>query len=565
MNFIGIESNAISHKVVSENAHVNQKKEGNWTIFSKGGVNVTHCFGYLISYIGQMILPENPENLDDALRRAKGTFAYYVIKNDKLYVGTDAMGFYPLYYTSQKETPLAFSTSITHLKRRFSNLTPNWDSWNLLLNGEDLLGDMTTINEIKRLREGEVLCYSLSRAMVPLTVIKFPFYKIPKQVSESEFIEQGNSILSNVISNLMGNEENNLIPLTAGHDSRRIASTANDLKIPFRSITQSTRHATNCDIDSLVGKETADMLSLQDRHYKSLSMPNDNTVITQTMEKDYWTGFETPAHEWSVNMVNDIPRNSLICDGIIGDQIITSSVYYNFKNELDLINGDKDKIIDFIVKKKNIMPFNKEEQEKRRSIIEASVNEYAGDEHTIIKHIVFNHTRRNTAAWYYPFLAKGNRVCLPFADVDFFQHGLSMSLDRKSDKLWQRTCLSKTNPELAKLHSSRDRLPGDYWRSKGAKFVPSEKLLFKPEQVKIPNYALEKLDRNLCEKIFDTIGLKFLPNVTLNSKPWRYLPLQRLAMFLDWLEEDESEMKILSDETPQFLKDRAIAPLTITR
>jgi|TARA_B110000196_G_scaffold306774_1_gene305711 hypothetical protein len=565
MNFIGIESHAISNNNRGGNACVNQKKEGDWTVFSKGDINITNCFGYLIHHIGQMILPENPENLDDALRRAKGTFAYYVIKNDKLYVGTDPMGFYPLYYTKKKELPLSFSTSITHLKRRFTSLTPNWDAWNLLLNGEDLLGEMTTINEFSRLREGEVLCYSLTRTLMPFSIIKFPFYKVPEQVSESDFIEEGNAILSNVVSNLMGGEENNLIPLTAGHDSRRIANTAHALKIPFSSITQSTRHATNCDVDSLVGKQTADIFSLPKERYTHLSMPDNATVITQTMEKDYWSGFETPAHEWSINMLNAIPNNSLICDGIVGDQVVTSSVYYNFKNELDLINGDTDKIVDFIVNKKNIMPFNTNEQERRRSLIEASVNEYAGDEHTIIKHIVFNHSRRNTAAWYYPFMAKGNRLCLPFADVDFFQHGLSMSLDRKKDVLWQQKCLAKVNPELASLHSTRDRHSSDYWKSQGAEFVPNEKLLFRPEQVKIPNFVLEKLDRNLREKIIDTVGLRFFTNATLKASPWRYLPLQRLAMFLDWLDEDESGMQILSEDAPPFLEKRSLSPLTVTK
>ncbi len=564
MNFIGIESHATAHKNSGVNAYVKQRKEGDWTVFSKGDINTTNCFGYLIHHIGQMILPKNPENLDDALRRAKGTFAYYVVKNDKLYVGTDPMGFYPLYYTNEKELPLSFSTSITHLKRRFISLTPNWDAWNLLLNGEDLLGEMTTINEISRLREGEVLCYSLTKTSMPFSIIKFPFYKTPEQVNESDFIENGNSILSNVVSDLMGDEEKNLIPLTAGHDSRRIASTAHALKIPFSSITQSTRHATNCDVDSLVGKQTADMLSLPKERYTHLSMPDDATVITQTLEKDYWTGFETPAHEWSVNMLKAIPDNSLICDGIVGDQVVTSSVYYNFKNELDIINGDKNKIIDFIVQKKNIMPFNKDEQERRRSLIEASVNEYAGDEHTIIKHIVFNHSRRNTAAWYYPFLAKGNRLCLPFADVEFFQHGLSMSLDRKKDALWQQKCLAKINPDLASLHSTRDRHSSEYWKAQGATFVPKEKLTFRPEQVKIPNAALEKLDRNLREKILDTVGLKLFTSATLKTSPWRYIPLQRLALFLDWLNEDETGMQILSDESPPFLKKRALCPLTVT-
>lgn len=564
MNFIGIEASHLDYAKGKAPSFIQHNLTGRWSILNHHRMNTTDCFGYTIHYVGQMILPDKPANLQDALQRAKGTFAYYVVQNELLYVGTDPMGFYPLYFTSSQNLPLAFSTSITHLKRRFNKLTPNWDAWNLMLNGEDLLGDMTTIKEFRRLREGEVLCYSLNPSAVSQRLVTFPVHKTPEQVSDSEFVEQGNEILSRVVSTLMGQEKNNLIPLTAGHDSRRIANAAHQLDIPFSSITQSTRHATNCDIDSLVGRQTAEMLSVPESQYQHLPMPSDNVVITQTMEKDYWTGFETPVHEWSVNMLNAIPRNSLICDGIVGDQIVTSSVYYNFKKQMDNIGSETSAIVDFITNKKNILPFHKDEQSRRRELIEASVNEYAEREHVLVRHTVFNHTRRNTAAWYYPFLAKGNRVCLPFADVEFFEHGLSMSLDRKGDTLWQRVCIEALNPELASLHSSRDRLSPEYWRSKGANYVPSEKLTFTPEQVKIPKDVVSRLQRSFSERILDSIGLKIAPSAVLNKWSWRYLPLQRLAMFLDWLDADETKLPILSEGTPPFLSGRALSPLTVT-
>ncbi|MBD78179.1 MAG: hypothetical protein CL840_04415 [Crocinitomicaceae bacterium] len=564
MNFIGIEASALPYSKGTAPSFIQHSIEGRWALLAHQRINVIDCFGYSIHYVGQMKLPEKPENLHDALRRAKGTFAYYVVQNELLYVGTDPMGFYPLYFTSSQNIPLAFSTSLTHLKRRFKNLTPNWDAWNLMLNGEDLLGDMTTIKEFRRLREGEVLCYSLNPSAVSQRTISFPFYKTPEQVSDDEFIEQGNTILTDVLSTLMGEEENNLIPLTAGHDSRRIANAAKQLGIPFNSITQSTRHATNCDVDTLVGRQTAELLGIPDSRYQHLPMPSNETIITQTLEKDYWTGFETPAHEWSVNMLHAIPRDSLICDGIVGDQIVTNSVYYNFKKEMESASNDTSAIVDFIVKKKNILPLNSVEQERRRSLIEASVKEYIDDEHTMIRHTVFNHTRRNTAAWYYPFLAKGNRVCLPFADLDFFHHGLSMSLDRKRDKLWQRTCIEAINPELASLHSTRDRHSSEYWREQGAAYVPRDKLTFTPEQVKIPKQILMKLERSFSERILDTIGLKLMPNKVIKSWAWRYLPLQRFAIFLDWLEEDETSLPVLSEGTPPFISNRALSSSTVT-
>ncbi|MEG3765078.1 hypothetical protein [Alteromonas sp. 14N.309.X.WAT.G.H12] len=558
MSFIGIEIADLPNLEGKMGAFAKLETKGRWGFLSNQDVKTTHCLGYDIHYVGQMILPTDPQNVFDALSQAKGTFAYYFVQESMVNVGTDPMGFYPLYYTDNAHLPLAFSTSITHLKRRFRSLTPNWDAWNLLFNDGHLLGKMTTIKEFSRLREGEVLVFPLHPSGKSNPEIqRFSFYHTPGPVSDKDFVMRGNALLSDTMEALMRDEQNVVIPLSAGHDSRRLAATAKHLDIPFSSITQSVRNPLNYDVDTLVAKQLADMLSLPEERYRHLPMPNRRDSITQMLEKDYWTGFETPSHEWSMNIVHATPSSSLVCDGIVGDQIVTSSLYYNAPEKMDALLQNNGAYVDHLIKENSPLPLKREAQERRRALITSTLNEYACDQHAIVRYTVFNRTRRSTAAWYYPFLSKGSRVCLPYADVAFFHHGLTMPLDKKKDRLWQKICLEAINPDIAGLHSTRDRLPAEYWRNQGASYVPSKKLPFTQKQVEVPTKVFRCLERSLKERIMDTVGLHLMPNVALKHQAWRYLPLQRCALFLDWLKEDETALPVLSNEMPAFVKERA--------
>ena len=76
--------------------------------------------------IGQAQWDQNSPDIQKALEQARGTFCYVLFQADLVTVGTDAMSFYPLFYTPG--TRANFANTIPHLKHRLPKLTINWDS-----------------------------------------------------------------------------------------------------------------------------------------------------------------------------------------------------------------------------------------------------------------------------------------------------------------------------------------------------------------------------------------------------------------------------------------------------
>jgi len=204
---------------------------------------------YTLYTIGNIQFIGDKSDIVVALEAAAGTFCYVLCRQDEVIVGTDKMGFYPLYYNVSQG--FNFSNFIPHLKHRLHGLTINWDAWNEILNGGDILGSKTTINDIFRLREGERITLNADGVKLTSTEIYQP---MPEQ-DVAQYLNDNNRLLLSAVEQLSDSASDIVMPLTGGHDSRRLAMSAGELKVKYSALTQETADKSGYDVDSYIAKE----------------------------------------------------------------------------------------------------------------------------------------------------------------------------------------------------------------------------------------------------------------------------------------------------------------------
>ena len=112
---------------------------------------------YKLVYEGVIFDASGEELLRDPtlLDRAFGYYTYVLFHKDSgtVFLGSDRLGYSPVYYTWEKEV-FHFSSSLTLLKYELGTATPNLDAWDEHLALDDILGEKTVVKEISRLRWG---------------------------------------------------------------------------------------------------------------------------------------------------------------------------------------------------------------------------------------------------------------------------------------------------------------------------------------------------------------------------------------------------------------------------
>lgn len=541
MSFFGLSSNTC---VNTEAAKTMKKNWQNMDLYYEGDTKIKSGADYHLFTIGNIILDSTASDVELALEKAHGTFCYVLFKEDKLIIGTDNMGFYPLYYT--RINGFTFANFLPHIKHRIKNPEINWDAWNEILNGQDILGNKTTIKNIYRLRQGEKIIYRGS----DFKLQSFTIYSPKPFVDDKTYIEQNNQLLIEGMGVLCKSTNTPLIPLTGGHDSRRIALAAKCKNLDFYSITQETNALKGYDPDTLVATQLAKEFEISE-HIK-LNMPDLATIRNHKLLKDYWCGFESHQHEWAVNISKSIKKNSLLLDGIIGDVTINNHYSFEYPQTVNS-NVDIHNVILSALPQPIFSIKDKLLSTDIQSTITAELGRFDNDPNQLTLYKIFNHTRRNIGHWFTPFLLENHQVALPYGYLPLFNQSLTLDPKLRLDAQYQKNCMSAMNKNIADLPSTRDNLSTDYWKQAGAKAVRSLPNYYDPRTVNLSNSLYSNFDRSFKDFIHDNILYKLGTEKAIKARAWHYIPLQRLALFKLWLETDESYIPILDKNEPLFV------------
>ena len=480
-------------------------------------------------------------HIEKDLEEAEGTFSYclWLKLENKIVVGTDKLGFYPLYYTNTNDK-ICFANFLFHIKPFLHSPKPCWDAWDELLNERDVLGDKTTIDGVKRLRQGQKLTILKN----VLSVIDFWKFKSPQQVGFDEYIDVNNTLMKESLGLL--NSDNMVIPSTGGHDSRRIIITANSLKQNFSTITQETEFKEELDVDSFIAKQVAEELNIN--NHKQLGMLEKGVFDRDVLYKDKWNGFESPNHGWAVNLLRHLPNKSNIFDGIVGDITINN----HFITDFQRFNKSRENI-DFLISehiaehrffqiKSSLL------SESNECRIKSELQRFDNDANRFNLFKVFNHTRRNIGHWFSPFLLHDHNVSLPYCYSPLFEQSFALKADERAYATAHFAAMCKINHNVGVMPSTRTHENMEFWRSKGVNKVQETKTPVSLELSPLPNHIFKYFEQSFKDVLFDNIAFKVTPQLMLSAKPWRYEPLQRLYQFLTWLETDHSSLPILHKE-----------------
>lgn len=471
----------------------------------------------------------------------QGSLCYLVYdkKSDKLHVGTDKLGFGALYY-NQTSDGFVIACCLPHIKWRLKNPEANWLAWEEILNTGDIIGEKTPLLNVNRLRANEILRVLDRR--VELTSIS-SVYTHDLAEFNMDFCIDNNELLSHALEKSALHKKQKIIPLSGGHDSRRLAITAKSLGFDFIAVTQSWVDKTGYDLDTAIAKVVAEKLDVP---HQISSVCDESTRICNELTKDYWIGFESEYHAWALPMIKSIDKPSLIYDGIVAD--VTVNAHYMRElaaKGIDPLN--KESLVKFICGRR-LFEFKQGDGSALEHRVQHELELHHGEGSPINLYMLSNHTRRNIGAWINLFKQAGHSIFLPYTDFNFFSHSMAACNQTKPIPFLQKECMRLLNSEVSEISSTRDTPVDDLI----TKFTPQslDCRADYPSFIKIHPEVRAKLVLDWMDKVvlrLDSFGVR------ISAKAWKVKRLKRLSLFLNWLDTQEGDLPAAALEQPDFL------------
>jgi len=489
-----------------------------------------------------------------ALDTAFGLYSYVKIsaKGADIVVGADRLGFSPWYY-SMRGSAVSFSTSLTLAKYAAGRCSLDLEAWDELLNIGDIIGDKTTVREIRRLSPG-------SRMRLKNGAVSFESFwspEMPEEANAAGYIRRNNELLAEALELTRGAPGSKIVLLSGGEDSRRIAVSAKAINLPVTFATQESLAGAKGDKNIITAGRVARYLDvpLHTQH-----LPSPETNYNDEGIRDYWLGFETDQHEWILPLLRSIPPGSLLYDGIAGDLAINASIFrsHRYPTLLHLYEDkDLDRIAETLCGAGPRFPI---ERSKLGSSLHERVREqlraYPANSRRVAYFLLMNHARRNIGLQAQLYNLMGNRTCFPFLYYPLLMQSLSLDPKAQLEMRYQRACMEAVNPGIVGIPSTRDPLTDDILIDHAGEIGKREALAARRASLR-PEIA----------DLFPAFRLRlaaFEAASTLRIRPvtsrlaWMAASLSRMSDCLDWLEDSEIPEIPVRAEGASFLKRRLL-------
>lgn len=503
--------------------------------------------GTIFNYTSDEIL-----NNKTALEEAFGLYTYIkIIKNSQeIIIGTDKLGFSPLYYSQQNDS-LYFSTSLTLLKYYLEKVTPNYEAWDEILNLSTILGDKTTIKEICRMTPGTRIHINRKK----ISFHKYWSLEIPEKCEKKNFIEQNNELLIEALEYTRKVNLQKIVLLSGGEDSRRIALTTHKIALPVILATQEADIKNGVDKNVLIAQEVSKNLKIP---FIRIKLPCKETYFNNSLIRDYWLAYETHYHDWIVPLLKEIPVNSLIYDGIIGDVTINGHWARIYPDRYRI--KDIDKIAKSITEENVTFKFDTAKLES--PLFERVRDQLQGipDCPSRVDYFyIMNRARRNISQAAQLYSLMGHKTCYPFLYYPLFMQSLSLDPLEKLNMFFQRECIRAIDPKIAEIPTTRDNLSNKYLIDRKMQKKEIEHFFYK--QLKIRSEMIDLFPQQSMKikaiKFSSMMGM----NTILNRLNWYVNPLNRISNFLDWIDVTDCPDFPIKTNQPDFLRNRFLSKL----
>lgn len=516
------------------------------TVIENDDVKV--CYQGVIFDLSESELLNNQTALDNAY----GLFTYIKVlkKTNEVIIGTDKLGFSPLYYSRQKNA-VHFSTSLTVLKYRLGEITPNYEAWEELLNLSTILGDKTTVKEISRLGYG----YRIHISRDKINFKRFWSPEIPEQCGSERFIERNNDLLIEALEKTRSYPNSKIVLMSGGEDSRRLGITANSINLPVTFATQEVGLSFGADENVAIAQEVAKCLSVP---FIRVPLPDKEEYYNNWLKRDFWCGFETHYHNWSFPLARNIPTNSLIYDGMAGDVAINGHWARIYPNRYR--GNDIDKIAQNITRENYVFKFDK-------SRVDISLFERVREQLQLLPDCparmdyfcLLNRARRNISISAQIYSLEGHKTCYPFLYYPLFMQSLSLNPIEKTKIYYQRECMKKLNSKAAAIPTTRDNLTSEYLIDRVAQHKEMQEFFSRNCNI---NPVVARLFPELRRRIRISKLLSWTRIYAFDRRSqWLLMPLYRLSNFLEWIDDNNAPEFPINIDQPGYLVDRTVSKL----
>jgi len=165
-----------------------------------------------------------------------GEFIIYMVTDDSVLIFNDVFGRLPLYYYDD-QNKLIVSRVLNFIVKSIGSHQMDSTAISLFLLLGYMLGERTLIENVKQLRPITLLKYSYGKLeVIPLHSFNFE-HKENINKSAKDILSDLKELFSISCKTRFQNNNENIVTLSGGLDSRLVASAMNDNKIPFKAAT----------------------------------------------------------------------------------------------------------------------------------------------------------------------------------------------------------------------------------------------------------------------------------------------------------------------------------------
>ncbi len=464
-----------------------------------------------------------------ALETAFGHYCYVRLQKatGRVDIGTDRLGYYPIYHAFEGRR-LVFGSTLNYVKSKLKRPTPDFDAWEELLELGEVIGDKSTVKEVKRLSPG-------TRLVIENEAIKFVRFwtpECPDVVDDKSYIRQNNALLEEAVALTASQQRPKIVLLSGGEDSRRIALASVRVGLDVKFYTQQASHRSGADIDTALARKVAAALG-DDVSVEPL--PSSEQYVADWQYRDSLLGFECMAHEWLLPLVRRIGHKSIIYDGIVGDISINGHYFKHYPQFLERF-ADPDFLAHMVcgaVAKPWLSELRRRTTSSLVERVEGILSSYPASVHRLNWYFLLNHTRRKISLVSQFFAVHGHWTCYPFIYYPLLLQSLSADPRQQEDRFFQRECMAAVAPEIAAIPTTRGDVPAEYLeRMPDADYRQSRALR---QQLKISEEALDVFPLLRTRyRILDR--MRFPPaDALLQRFGWFLEPVSRFSAFLEWL------------------------------
>ena len=374
-------------------------------------------------------------------RRHNGIFSAVSITDDgkKLNFISDIFGIGALYYRQVGD--VVFFSSASGLLTMCDD-HPDYTSWVLNIILGFIPGNETLTKEIKLVEPASHTCFSEHGMSVKKWYGPDDFPDGSGLVDDA-VLDKSHEYLSLSVERCLNlHHGKNILPLSSGHDSRRIFGHLNDSKFSFETCTLQISTATGEDLDLPYGERIAHDYNID---HTSIKLPKKQQWRSNDICRIFSMDAQSRVHTWSVPLFAHYANQAItIYDGLGGD-------VFGFHGLV--VNEVKDIKLPLSVPKHFSGEMIATDQEVT-AIIENMKSKFKfGPNHGLL---VFLHSvsRKITSLWSQQQTKPGQLVVYPYLDLDYVEFMLSYSYKEKVFERNQLKIMEKYWPKLASYPSS---------------------------------------------------------------------------------------------------------------